>query len=162
MQLPGGSDTQRQVTQRRTAEAETARQGDQAPDRGSGAGALQQRQHGPQRQPRLGRGADARPALAARGRRGESTGKMERHDAGTDRQRSTDRGRRNVRSKREHAAQAASRLIRLRRGPVPVSPLRGAGRLPFWVDLIFKSAFQKKLIRLRLARIMHRPMLALE
>ncbi len=37
------------------------------------------------------------------------------------------------------------------RGPVPVSPLRaapggapgGAGRLPFWVDLIFKSAFQK-------------------
>jgi hypothetical protein len=47
------------VTQRRTAEAETARQGDPAPDRGSGAGALQQRQLDdslrvdPQRQLRL-------------------------------------------------------------------------------------------------------------
>jgi hypothetical protein len=99
----GRSDRQRQVTQRRTAlaEAGTARQGDPELDRGPGAGALQQRQHGPQRQPteaagRLGRGAaDARPALARR--RGGSLARedsdhrsrMERHDAGTSRQRQT-------------------------------------------------------------------------
>jgi hypothetical protein len=33
--------------------------------------------------------------------------------------------------------------LKPQRGPVPVSPFVGAGRLPFWVDLIFKSAFQK-------------------
>ncbi len=40
--------------------------------------------------------------------------------------------------------QASGFAIYHTRGPVPVSPFVGAGRLPFWVDLIFKSAFQKK------------------
>ncbi len=43
----------------------------------------------------------------------DPTGRMERHDAGTDRQRQTG-GRRIVRPKREHTVQPASRLTRLR------------------------------------------------